>query len=78
MPLFNPGTGTGGPRAKAQRLDLLLGILGFFAFMALVQTVVLEVRGDPAGFSARSSRCSSSPSGWSGALDATPASRAVR
>ncbi|TQJ50432.1 hypothetical protein [Phycicoccus sp. SLBN-51] len=52
MPLFNPGTGTGGPRAKAQRLDLLLGILGFFAFMALVQTVVLEVRGDPAGFSA--------------------------
>lgn len=52
MPLFNPGSGTGGPRAKAQRLDLLLGILGFFAFMALVQTVVLEVRGDPAGFSA--------------------------
>lgn len=52
MPLFNPGTGTGGPRAKAQRLELLLGILGFFAFMALVQTVVLEVRGDPAGFSA--------------------------
>ena len=52
MPLFNPGTGTGGPRAKAQRLELLLGILGFFAFMALVQTVFLEVRGDPAGFSA--------------------------
>jgi hypothetical protein len=52
MPLFNPGSGTGGPRAKAQRLDMLLGILGFFAFMALVQTVVLEVRGDPAGFSA--------------------------
>ncbi len=52
MPLFNPGTGTGGPRAKAQRLEMLLGILGFFAFMALVQTVVLEVRGDPAGFSA--------------------------
>jgi hypothetical protein len=52
MPLFNPGSGTGGPRARAQRLDMLLGILGFFAFMALVQTVVLEVRGDPAGFSA--------------------------
>ncbi len=52
MPLFNPGTGTGGPRARAQRLEVLLGILGFFAFMALVQTVVLEVRGDPAGFSA--------------------------
>lgn len=52
MPLFNPGSGTGGPRAKAQRLELLLGILGFFAFMALVQTVVLEFRGDPAGFSA--------------------------
>ena len=31
---------------------MLLGILGFFTFMALVQTVVLEVRGDPAGFSA--------------------------
>ncbi len=52
MPLFNPGSGTGGPRARAQRLDMLLGILGFFAVMALVQTVVLEVRGDPAGFSA--------------------------
>ena len=52
MPLFNPGTGTGGPRAKAQRLEMLLGIVGFFTFMALVQTVVLEVRGDPAGFSA--------------------------
>lgn len=52
MPLFNPGSGTGGPRARAQRLEVLLGILGFFSFMALVQTVVFEVRGDPAGFSA--------------------------
>ena len=52
MRLFNPGSGTGGPRARAQRLEVLLGILGFFTFMALVQTVVLEVRGDPAGFSA--------------------------
>ena len=31
---------------------MLLGILGFFTFMALVQTVVLEVRGEPAGFAA--------------------------
>lgn len=52
MGLFNPGSGTGGPRARAQRLDMVLGILGFFAFMAVVQTVVLEVRGEPAGFSA--------------------------
>ena len=49
MGIFNPGGGTGGARAKAQRLDMLLGILGFFAFMAVVQTVVLEVRGEPAG-----------------------------
>ncbi|EBM0725451.1 hypothetical protein XE97_24080 [Salmonella enterica subsp. enterica serovar Senftenberg] len=52
MGLFNPGSGTGGSRARAQRLDMVLGILGFFAFMAVVQTVVLEVRGEPAGFSA--------------------------
>jgi hypothetical protein len=52
MGLFNPGSGTGGTRARAQRLDMVLGILGFFAFMAVVQTVVLEVRGEPAGFSA--------------------------
>jgi hypothetical protein len=49
MGLFNPGGGTGGTRARAQRLDMLLGIIGFFAFMAVVQTVVLEVRGEPAG-----------------------------
>jgi hypothetical protein len=52
MGLFNPGSGTGGTRAKAQRLDTLLGILGFFTFMAAVQTVVLEVRGEAAGGSA--------------------------
>ena len=52
MGLFNPGSGTGGARARAQRLDMVLGILGFFAFMAVVQKVVLEVRGEPAGFSA--------------------------
>ena len=52
MGIFNPGGGTGGSRARAQRLDVLLGIIGFFAFMAVVQTVVLEVRGEPAGGSA--------------------------
>ena len=52
MGLFNPGSGTGGQKARAQRLDMLLGIIGFFAFMAVVQTVLLEVRGEPAGFSA--------------------------
>lgn len=52
MGLFNPGSGTGDARAKAQRLDMLLGILGFFAFMAAVQTVLLEVRGEPAALSA--------------------------
>jgi uncharacterized membrane protein YeaQ/YmgE (transglycosylase-associated protein family) len=52
MGLFNPGSGTGGHRAKAQRLDMLLGIIGFFVLMAIVQTVALEVRGEPAGSSA--------------------------
>lgn len=52
MGIFNPGGGTGGTRARAQRLDMLLGIIGVFAFMAVVQTVVLEVRGEPAGRSA--------------------------
>lgn len=52
MGLFNPGSGTGGQRAKAQRLDVLLGLIGFFAFMAMIQTVVLEVRGEAAGGSA--------------------------
>lgn len=49
MGLLNPGSGTGtNPRARAQRLDMALGIVGFFVFMAAVQTVVLEVRGEPA------------------------------
>jgi hypothetical protein len=52
MGLFNPGSGTGGQRAKAQRLEVLLGLIGFFAFMAMIQTVVLEVRGEAAGGSA--------------------------
>ena len=52
MGLFNPGSGTGSARARAQRLDMLLGIIGFFAFMAVIQTVVLEVRGEPAGTAA--------------------------
>jgi hypothetical protein len=52
MGLLNPGSGTGGNRARAQRLDMLLGIIGVFAFLATVQTVVLEVRGEPAGRSA--------------------------
>ncbi len=52
MPWWAPGRGgaraPSNPRARAQRLDVLLGILGFFAAMALVQAVVLELRGDPA------------------------------
>jgi hypothetical protein len=48
MGLFNPGSGTGDARSKAQRLDTLLGIVGFFTFMAVVQLVVLQVRGEPA------------------------------
>ena len=53
MRLFNPGGGTGShPRARAQRLEMLMGVLGFFTVMALVQAVVLEVRGEPAGFAA--------------------------
>lgn len=48
MGWFNPGSGTGGVRARGQRLQLLIGLLGFFTVMALVQTVVLEFRGDDA------------------------------
>ena len=47
-----PGGSTGsrprGPSARRQRLEMVLGILGFFTFVALVVTVVAEVRGDPA------------------------------
>jgi hypothetical protein len=53
MPLFNPGSGTGThPRARAQRLEMAMGIVGFFALMATIQTVVLEVKGRPAGIAA--------------------------
>jgi hypothetical protein len=52
MGLFNPGSGTGDVRAKAQRLEMLLGIIGFFALIATIQLVVLEVRGEPAAGSA--------------------------
>lgn len=49
MGIFNPGSGTGNhPRATAQRLEMVIGILGFFTLMALVQTVVKEVRGEGA------------------------------
>lgn len=40
------------PKARAQRLEMVIGILGFFAFMALLVTVVAEVRGKPALFPA--------------------------
>jgi len=47
--IFNPGTGTGShPRARAQRLEMVIGILGVFTLMALIQTVALELRGDDA------------------------------
>lgn len=53
MGIFNPGSGTGShPRARAQRLDMLIGLLGFFTVMAFIQTVLLELRGQAAGLSA--------------------------
>jgi len=33
------------PRARAQRLDVLVGVLGFFTAAAFLQAVVLEVGG---------------------------------
>ena len=49
MGIFNPGGGTGShPRARAERLELLMGLLGFFTIMAFIQTVVLELRGQNA------------------------------
>ena len=36
------------PRAKAQRLEMLIGILAFFTLMAFISAVVAEVRGQPA------------------------------
>ena len=40
--------GTRGPSARRQRMEMVLGILGFFTVVALVVTVVAEVRGEPA------------------------------
>jgi len=36
------------PRAKAQRLEMLIGILGFFTVVAFITAVVAELRGRPA------------------------------
>ena len=36
------------PRARAQRLEMLIGILGFFTAVAFVVAVVAEVRGQAA------------------------------
>jgi hypothetical protein len=36
------------PRAKAQRLEMLIGILVFFTVMAFISAVYAEVRGRPA------------------------------
>ncbi|HJW64524.1 MAG TPA: hypothetical protein VJ849_13570 [Actinomycetes bacterium] len=33
------------PRAKAQRIEMLIGVLGFFTAIAFIDTVVLELRG---------------------------------
>ena len=35
------------PRAKAQRIEMLIGVLGFFTAVAFIQTVVLELQGKP-------------------------------
>jgi hypothetical protein len=36
------------PRAKSQRIEMLIGVLGFFTAVAFIQTVILELRGRPA------------------------------
>jgi hypothetical protein len=36
------------PRARAQRIEMLIGILGFFTAVAFVVTVIAEVRGQAA------------------------------
>ncbi len=45
-------TGRGDPRvkptARQQRLETLIGLLGFFTIAAFVTTVVVEVQGKPA------------------------------
>jgi hypothetical protein len=33
------------PRAKAQRIEMLIGVLGFFTAVAFIETVVLELQG---------------------------------
>jgi len=40
------------PRARAQRLEVLIGILGFFTLIAFIQAVTYELRGAPAGWAA--------------------------
>jgi len=53
MAFFSRRTGTPShPRARAQRLEVLIGILGFFTLMAFVQAVIVEVRGEPAAMAA--------------------------
>jgi peptidoglycan/LPS O-acetylase OafA/YrhL len=54
MVRFRPGASSGQshPRARAQRLDVLIGVLGFFGLMACLQAVTLEVQGRPAGLAA--------------------------
>ena len=36
------------PRAKAQRVEMLIGVLGFFTAVAFIETVVMELRGKEA------------------------------
>jgi uncharacterized membrane protein len=36
------------PKARAQRIEMLIGVLGFFAAVAFIETVVLELRGKEA------------------------------
>jgi hypothetical protein len=36
------------PRAKAQRIEMVIGVLGFFTAIAFIDTVVLELKGEPA------------------------------
>jgi uncharacterized membrane protein len=36
------------PKARAQRIEMLIGVLGFFTAVAFIETVVLELRGKEA------------------------------
>jgi uncharacterized membrane protein YjgN (DUF898 family) len=36
------------PRAKAQRIEMLIGVLGFFTAVTFLQTVILELQGKSA------------------------------